>query len=116
MPGFLHGEAATADATWTTILSATLAQSSTVTFVGAVSAIRSDGAAGGSWTFTARARRPASGVPVMGTALFGLVDFDGTGWDVRVQVSGSDVVVQVHGEAATAITWRAEVQTTEAKV
>jgi len=118
VPGSLHGDLDTTDATWTTVpgCSATLAQSSNVTFVGAVSAIRDDGTEGGSWTFTARARRPSAGVPVMGTVLFGLVDADDATWDVRVQVSGSDVVLQVMGAAAKNVTWRAEVQTTEAKV
>lgn len=118
VPGFLFGDLDTTDATWTTVpgCSATLAQSSCVTFVGAVSAIRDDGTEGGSWTFTARARRPSAGVPVMGTALFGLVDADDATWDVRVQVSGSDVVVQVMGAVGKTITWRAEVQTTEAKI
>ena len=118
VPGFLFGDVDTTDATWTTVpgCSATLAQSSCVTFVGAVSAIRDDGTEGGSWTFTARARRPSAGVPVMGTVLFGLVDADDATWDVRVQVSGSDVVLQVMGAAAKNVTWRAEVQTTEAKV
>lgn len=118
VPGFLFGDLDTTDATWTTVpgCSATLAQSSCVTFQGMVSAIRDDGTEGGSWVFAARARRPSSGVPVLGAITFTLADFDGVGWDVRVQVSGSDVVVQVLGEAATNLTWRAEVQTTEAKI
>jgi len=118
VPGFLFGDLDTTDATWTTVpgCNATLAQSSTVTFSGMVSAIRDDGTEGGSWTFTARARRPAAGVPVMGTVLFGLTDSDDATWDVRVQVSGSDVVVQVMGAVGKTVTWRAEVQTTEAKV
>lgn len=116
VPGLITGDLDTTDATWTTIATATLAQSSTVTFVCAVSAIRDDGTEGGSWTFTARARRPAAGVPVMGTVLFGLTDSDDATWDVRVQVSGSDVVVQVMGAVGKTVTWRAEVQTTEAKV
>lgn len=118
VPGFLHGDLDTTDATWTTVPGcvATLAQSSTVTFQGMVSAIRDDGTEGGSWTFTARARRPASGVPVMGTVLFGLVDADDATWDVRLVVSGSDVAVQVKGAVGKTATWRAEIQTTEAKV
>ncbi len=118
VPGFLFGDVATTDATWTTVpgCSATLAQSSTVTFQGMVSAIRDDGTEGGSWTFTARARRPASGAPVMGTVFFTLVDADDATWDVRVQVSGSDVVLQVKGAAGKTVTWRGEIQTTEAKI
>ena len=64
----------------------------------------------------ARVLRGASGAPAVPTLLFGLSDHDGTGWDVRAQVSGNTVVVQVHGEAATDITWRAEVQATEARI
>jgi hypothetical protein len=118
VPGFLAGEVNTTDATWTTVpeCSATLAQSSSVTFQGMVSAIRDDGTEGGSWVFSARARRPSSGVPVLGAITFSLADYDGTGWDVRLAVSGSDVVVQVLGEAAVNLTWRAEVQTTEAAI
>ncbi|MDO9016533.1 MAG: hypothetical protein Q8S73_26650 [Deltaproteobacteria bacterium] len=116
VPGFLAGDVDTTDATWTTIVTATLAQSSSVTFQGMVSAIRDDGTEGGAFVFSARARRPASGAPVMGATTFTLADFDGTGWDVRVQVSGSDVVVQVQGEAGKNLTWRAEIQTTEASI
>ena len=114
VPGFLHGDLVTTDATWATVVTATLAPSSTVTFVGAVSAIRDDGTESGAWTFSARARRPASGLPVMGGVLFALVDHDGTGWDVRFEAIGADVGVQVRGEVARRLLWRAELQTTEA--
>lgn len=118
VPGFLSGDVDTEDATWTTVpdCTATLAASSSVVFRGMVAAIRDDGTEAGAWTFTVRARRPSSGAPVLGTVLFGLAEHDGTGWDVRVQVSGSDVVVQVHGEAATDITWQVDIETTEAKI
>jgi hypothetical protein len=116
VPGFLTGDVDTSDATWTTIVTLTPAPSSSVVLAGSVAAITSDGGDGGGWTFAVRVRRGAAGAPSVGTAVFSLAEFDGTGWDVRVQTSGSDVVVQVLGEAATEITWRAEVQATEAAI
>lgn len=116
VPGFSTGDVATTDATWTTVLTLSPRTSSSLLLHGSVTAIRSTGAEGGAWTFDARVRRGATGAPVVPTVLFGLTDADGTGWDVRLQVSGTTVVVQVHGEAAKNITWRAEVQTTEAKI
>lgn len=116
VPGFSTGGVATTDATWTTIVTLSPSASSSLGLAGTVGAIRDDGAAGGTWTFQARVLRGASGAPTVPTVLFGLSDHDGTGWDVRVQASGNTVVVQVHGEAATDITWRAEVQATEARI
>ena len=116
VPGFSAGDVDTADATWTTILTLSPSATTSLGLVGTVTAIRDDGAAGGVWTFQARVLRGASGAPAVPTLLFGLSDHDGTGWDVRAQVSGNTVVVQVHGEAATDITWRAEVQATEARI
>lgn len=116
VPGFLTGDVDTTDATWTTIVTLTPAPSSSVVLAGSVAAITSDGVDGGGWTFAVRVRRGAAGAPSVGTAVVTLAECAGTGWDVRVQASGSDVVVQVHGEAATEITWRAEVATTEAKI
>lgn len=106
----------TTDATWTTAVTATLAQSSQVTFRVAVSAIRSTGAEGGSWEFSAGFRRPSSGAPVaVGSTLFLLVAADDATWDVRIQVSGSDVVIQVKGAAGKTVRWRVEAATTEAR-
>lgn len=116
VPGFLFGDVDTADATWTTVVTLTPGASSSVVLVGTVAAITSDGGDGGAWTFAARVRRGAAGNPSVGTAVFSLAEYDGTGWGVRVQASGGDVVVQVQGEAATDLTWRAEIQTTEAKI
>lgn len=116
VPGFSAGDVNTTDATWTTILTLSPGVKSTPGLGGTVTAIRDDGTEGGMWTFQARVRRGASGNPVIPTVLFGLTDADGTGWDVRLQVSGSSVVVQVHGEAAKNLTWRAEVQATEARI
>lgn len=116
VPSLITGDADTTDATWTTLATATLAQSSCVTFAASVSAIRDDGTEGGGWAFTARARRPASGVPVVGTPVVTLAEHDGTGWGVRLVESAGDVLLQVQGEAATNITWRAEMTATEARI
>lgn len=119
VPGLLAGEVDTTDATWTTVpgCTATLAASSTVTFRGMVSAIRSTGAEGAAFTLEAAFRRPATGDPVLvGSALYPLVARDDATFDVRIQVVGSDVVVQVHGAASKTLTWRAEIDTTEARI
>lgn len=115
VPGFSTGGVATTDATWTTILTLSPGVSTGLTLRGSVAAIKSDGTKAGGWDFTVRVRRPSSGNPVTGTAAFSLAEHDGTDWDVRVQTSGATVVVQVQGEAATNITWRAEIAATEAR-
>lgn len=123
VPGLLAGEVETADATWTPVpgCTATLAASSAVTFRGIVSAIRDDGTEGGGWTFSVRARRGASGGVTVGTAVFVLAECDDEtagvpDWHVRVQASGNDVAFQVQGVASKTITWRVEVDSTEAKI
>ena len=115
VPGFSTGDVDTTDATWTTILTLSPGVSTGLTLRGSVAAIKSDGTKAGGWDFTVRVRRPSSGNPVTGTAFFALAEHDGTDWDVRVQTSGATVVVQVQGEAATNITWRAEIAATEAR-
>lgn len=115
VPGFNTGDVDTTDATWTTIVTLSPSTSTGLTLRGSVAAIRDDGTEAGGWDFTVRVRRGSSGNPVTGTAFFALAEHDGTGWDVRVQTSGATVVVQVLGEAATNITWRAEVAATEAR-
>ena len=115
VPGFNTGNVATSDATWTTIVTLSPSASTALVLRGSVAAIKSDGTKAGGWDFTVRVRRPSSGNPVTGTAFFALAEHDGTDWDVRVQTSGATVVVQVQGEAATNITWRAEVAATEAR-
>lgn len=119
VPGLLAGEVDTTDATWTTIAgcTATLAASSTVTFRGMVSAIRDDGTEGAAFTVEAAFRRPASGDPVIvGSALYPLVARSDAAFDVRIQVDGSNVVLQVHGAPSKTLTWRAELDTTEARI
>ena len=116
VPGFSTGDVDTTDATWTTIVTLSPATSTALTLRGSVAAIRDDGTEAGAWDFTVRVRRGSSGNPVTGTAAMSLSEHDGSGWDVRVQTSGATVVVQVHGEAATNITWRAEIAATEARI
>ena len=116
VPGLLTGDVATSDATWTTIVTLSPGTSSSVVLTGNVAAITSDGGDGGGWAFAVRVRRGAAGNPAVGTPFFALAAHDGTGWDVRVQASDAAVVVQVLGQAATDITWRAEVTATEARI
>jgi hypothetical protein len=115
VPGFSTGDVDTGDAAWTTIVTLSPATSTALVLRGTVAAIRDDATEAGGWEFTVRVRRGAAGNPVTGTAFFTLADHDGTGWDVRAQTSGATVVVQVHGEAAANITWRAEIAATEAR-
>lgn len=119
VPSYLAGDVETTDATWTTVPGcvASLAVSSVVTFRGTVSAIRDNGTEGAAFTFEAAFRRGASGAPVpVGADLFLLVARDDAAFDARIQVVSNDVVVQVHGAASKTMTWRVEIDTTEARI
>lgn len=111
------GTAVTTDATWTTVLTLALAAVSTKALNAVVSAIRSTGTEGGAWAFVAGFRRGAAGAPVqLGAAVFSLAAADDATWDVRIQVSGSDVVIQVRGAAGKTVRWRVEAAVAEARV
>ena len=118
IPGHLTSpnDFATADATWTTAVTVSPANSSMLTFDVTVAAVRSDGARGGGWKFNATFRRPASGNPAQrGDTVWTLATSDDA-WGVRIQASGADVVIQVQGQAATNIKWRVEADITEVRV
>lgn len=115
VPSRLAGDASTTDATWTTILTFSPPASSRETLTGKVSTIRDDGTEGGSWALGFGVRRGASGAPVVGDPEFTLANTDDADFGVRAQASGSDVVVQVKGDAGKNLTWRAEFDVTEAR-
>lgn len=116
VPSRLADDAATTDATWTTLVTFSPPLSSRQTVTGTVSAIRDDGTEGGSWVLAFGVRRGASGAPAVGTVAFLLADADDADFGVRAQASGNDVVVQGRGDASKSLTWRAEFDVTEARI
>jgi hypothetical protein len=123
VPGRLVSPAglATTDDAWTTAITITPTGSSMLTLDVTTSAVRSDGARGGSWRFGAGFRTPASSTPAqVGDTVFTLTvadDLSGGApvWRVRATVSGADVLIQVRGATATNIRWRIEASVTEAR-
>ena len=111
----------TGDDTWTTAITITPTGSSMLTLDVAASALRSDGARGGAWRFSAAFRTPASSTPVqVGDTVFVLATADDLSggapvWAVRAHVSGASVLLQVRGALATNIKWRLEATVTEVR-
>ena len=111
----------TTDDTWTTAVTITPTGSSMLTLDVAASALRSDGARGGAWRFSAAFRTPASSTPVqVGDTVFVLATADDLSggapvWAVRAHVSGASVLLQVRGALATNIKWRLEATVTEVR-
>ena len=123
VPGRLTSPAGfgTTDDAWTTAVTITPTGSSMLTLDVAASALRSDGARGGAWRFSAAFRTPASSTPVqVGDTVFVLATADDLSggapvWAVRAHVSGASVLLQVRGALATSIQWRLEATVTEVR-
>lgn len=112
----------TTDDTWMTAITITPTGSNMIKLRVDTSAVRSDGARGGAWSFEAAFRTPVSSTPVqVGNTLWLLEvadDLSGaaTVWQVRATVVGADVLIQVKGAVATNIKWRVEAHVVEARV
>ena len=123
VPGRLTSPAGfrTTDDAWTTAVTITPTGSSMLTLDVVASALRSDGARGGAWRFSAAFRTPASSTPVqVGDTVFVLATADDLSggapvWAVRAHVSGASVLLQVRGALATNIKWRVEATVTEVR-